>query len=376
MRWWRREHSLVGAARHGTPGEPLHKIIGAIKRCGFSPEEYVGANPDLRQLPDTDAVMVHLIATGIDEGRQFPVTLDLDGLEELGELRLAPEFKAAAAALLVNNGLAPASPFWSRTAGEQRSFWTALIPALRKMATPYLIVGDSHSGLYRHMIADAGRLPLVPVHVLLSACSALGLGNPDSRSGATRRLAPLAEAIPPDARAIFKFGQVDVEFVFAFRRIEAGQAQFDPDEFDRFCRRSVRSYVGFLEEHFRHADIAVVSTFPPTLSDDAWREGYMNAQIAVTEGDLPLEALRAGIKQLQVPGLIERTRHHAHYNEILRHHALCAGFAFIDDFSPFVGAGGIVDPEFIPTTGGRDHHLERSPTAPIIKAIIARTVLP
>jgi len=372
VRLWCREHPLAGAARRRGGGARLNKVIAAIKRCGFFPADYVYANPDLAQLPDADAAMMHFVAVGVDEERQFPINLDLDGFDELGALELAPDFKAAIAAILVNNYLAPSSSFWGLCAGNQRAFLATLIPTLRRWASPYLIIGDSHSGLYRHLIVG-GRQPLLPVHVLMSACSAVGLSNPDSRSGAARRMVPLAEALPRDARLIFKFGQVDVEFVFAFRRIETGHHRFDPEAFDQFCRRSVFSYVNFLNDHFKHHNVAVTSIFPPTLSDEAWREGYVNAHIAAAEGDHPLEAIRAGVKQLEIPTVVERTRHHARYNEILRHRVAASGFAFIDDFSPFLGADGVVDPRFIPTTRGRDHHLERAPAAPIIKDIIART---
>jgi hypothetical protein len=367
---------MAGTARRRAPGAPLDKIITALERCGFSPQAYVRANRDLLlRLPDADTATIHLIAYGITEGRRFPIDLDPEGFDALGALGLAPAFKAATAAALVNNALAPASAFWSRSAGEQRALWKRLIPMLQGMATPYLIVGDSHSSLYRHLITEGTR-PLLPVHVLLSACSALGLGNPQSRSGGAHRLAPLAQAIPPDVPTVFKFGQVDVEFVFAFKRIEAGERQFDPQQFDQFCGRSVESYIGFLDDHFGHAAVTVASIFPPTLSDAAWREGYVNAHVAATEGDRPLEEIRAGVRQLAVPDLRERTRHHAHYNGILRDRVARSGFAFLDDFSPFVGAAGVVDPRFIPTTGGRDHHLERQPTTPIIRDIIAARVLP
>jgi hypothetical protein len=372
VRWWRRERAFEEAARRRAQGAPLHRLLASLERCGFNAGNYVRANPDLQQLGDLNTATMHLIAGGLAEGRQFPIDLDLDGLNELVELNLPPDFKVVAAATLVNNGIAPAARVWIRGANEQRSFWARLMPILKRMASPYLIIGDSHSGLYRHVISSPR--PLVPVHLLISACSAVGLGNRDSRSGAARRLAPLAEAIG-SVPAIFKFGQVDVEFVHAFKRIDAGQARFDPEEFDGFCRRSVGSYVGFLDDHFSHAAVTLASIFPPTLSDEAWRQGYVNAHIADTESDRPLEELRASMKQLQVPTLFERTRHHAYYNEILRDHAGRSGFAFVDDFSPFIGADGVVDSRFLPTTGGRDHHLEKSPTATILRNIISRTVI-
>jgi hypothetical protein len=73
--------------------------------------------------------------------------------------------------------------------------------------------------------------------------------------------------------------------VFVFKRIETGHHWFEPEAFDQFCRRSVFSYVGFLNDHFKHHNVAVASIFPPTLSDEAWREGYVNAHIAATEGE-------------------------------------------------------------------------------------------
>jgi hypothetical protein len=46
--------------------------------------------------------MMHFVAVAIDEERRFPIDLDLDGFDELGALDLAPDFKAAIAAVLLN----------------------------------------------------------------------------------------------------------------------------------------------------------------------------------------------------------------------------------------------------------------------------------
>src|SRR6185437_11761165 len=47
---------------------------------------------------------------------------------------------------------------------------------------PFLLVGDSHSNLYRRSSVRATEW-LTPIHVLCSAGSAQGLVNPASRSG-------------------------------------------------------------------------------------------------------------------------------------------------------------------------------------------------
>jgi hypothetical protein len=187
-------------------------------------------------------------------------------------------------------------------------------------------------------------------------------------------LVPLVEALPPEVATIFKFGQVDVEFVFNFKRIESRVAPFDADRFEEFCRRSAQSYVGFLGDHFHRRDVAVASIFPPALSDETWRAGYTNAHIAALEGDRSAEEIAAGVRLLEIPTLPERTRHHALYNAVLRELALRARLDFIDDFSPFIGADGLVDRAFTPETKGTNHHLERAPTAAIMRRIITANV--
>jgi hypothetical protein len=366
---WPRDPWVIRARRRAA-GETLERIVDAIRQCGFSESAYLAANPDLvRALPDHLSAMMHFIATGSYESRVFPVDLRLDGLWALSRLDLKDDFKASMIYVLINNYCQLESSLWKKSPRELCAFWAQLVGIIRSAGTPYVIIGDSHSILYRQLILGDGA-PIMPVHIMLSASSAMGLSNPASRSGARQRLAPLAEALPDSVGILFKFGQVDVEFVSVFKRVEAASTNYDLTEFDQFCRRSVRSYIEFLSTHFCNRDVAIISTFPPALSDEAWRAGYINAHVAALETDGSIETIIAGVKQLQIPTLPERTRQHARYNEMLRGAALEAGFDFIDDFSPFLGPGAVLDPAFVLTSRGSDHHLERAPTTPTIKRII------
>ncbi|OYX29785.1 MAG: hypothetical protein B7Y99_12590, partial [Caulobacterales bacterium 32-69-10] len=214
-------------------------------------------------------------------------------------------------------------------------------------ALPYVVIGDSHS---RHLIRRSARDGrwLLPVHFLCTGSSARGLANPASLSGWNHRVAALlselAEADSP-IPVLFEFGQVDVEFVFTFKRLSEERRTFEPDAFSDFVRGTVDSYLGFLAGALpeRLKPFAtVVSIFPSSLSDAAWRQGYINAHIADLHGEANAVALSQRLRAIDIPHEAARTAQHRLFNAALAAGAAARGLRFLDIFSPLIGDLGTV----------------------------------
>jgi hypothetical protein len=234
-------------------------------------------------------------------------------------------------------------------------------------AAPVAVVGDSHSThLVRRSLRE-GRW-LLPLHLLCTGASARGLRNPTAAAGAGVRVKAFLAELPP-MPTIFMFGQVDVEFVHAFKRLEAGEAAFDARAFDAFAAETVDRYIGFLAEALPPAlkpQARVATIFPPALSDAAWRQGYVNAHIAELHGPADL----AGLAELEIPSLLERTRLHGRFNETLAAAARAAGLAMLDVFTPLLTTRGTVRRAHLGRGRGANHHLGYAASrTPLVEAV-------
>lgn len=248
-----------------------------------------------------------------------------------------------------------------RAAAHPASRLEHRLPALAAGgARPYGLVSDSHGRLLcrRDRRGDAW---LLPIWSLETGASARGLGG-EGRSGAGPRVrAALARLLAIEGLPILvKFGQVDIEFVHPFKRLAAGALAFDEAEFDAFLDETIERYADFLVRAVPaelRARVRVTSPFPPVLSDDAWRAGYVNAHIVDQHGPAGAD-LAAALAGLEIPDIARRTALHRRAGERLRQAAEAEGFVFVDDLSPFLGADGRVDPALVGRAAGRDHHLD------------------
>jgi hypothetical protein len=374
---FRRATGLRAVAMRRVRPETMENVADALFQAGFSPLAYRSAYDDLaKSLQDDHAATLHFVAYCREDTRPFPIHLALEGLRRLFQLRVSLRFKANVAVAVLNSVCAPSSPLWNDSASIQRAFWGDLLAILRQAGKPYFIIGDSHAHLYRRIVCRKDGL-LIPIPIQCLASSAMGLSNAASRSGAGTRLAQLGRALAEvsafsEIPILFKFGQVDVEFVFNFDRIKNDQFKFCGDKFGLFCLRSVDSYLDFVSEHFSGNCVSIISLFPPALSDASWREGYANAHVVAIESSQGLDEVIAGVQKLEIPSLPERTRLHAYYNRLLREKAAQKKFGFLHDFPYFLGQDGVLDPSFIPTHRGTDHHLEAHPTTLLIHELIAK----
>jgi len=160
---------------------------------------------------------------------------------------------------------------------------------------------------------------------------------------------------------LMKFGQVDIEFVQVFKRLASGEALFSQAAFDAFADETIALYAAFLAGVVPVAQrgrVRVMSLFPPALSDSAWREGYLNAHMVAVHGPPDTGDLTARLADLEIPDLGQRTALHAAVNVRLRAAIEAQGFVWGDDFTPWLGQDGLLDPAWLGPAAGRDHHLD------------------
>lgn len=246
----------------------------------------------------------------------------------------------------------------------------AMIAALEaRGASPVLIAGDSHSRLYVQRDRQGAHW-LLPLHHLATGASARGLARAGSRTGEGDRLRDLlagASAAGAGFPVLLVYGQVDVEFVFAFKRLEQDPpANHDPVIFDAFCHETAETYAAFAAELPMTRNLTLAAIFPPALSDEAWRQGYLNAHIAHQHTTLDVVALGESLAAAGVEDLAARTAQHRAFNSHLRAAAQARGLDILEAFGDLLDADGVAGRERLGRAAGRDHHLDAEAVRPAL----------
>lgn len=258
---------------------PALDFIHLLQRTGFSAEAYRDAYGDLAALNwSTTQALSHFFLHGLDEQRIAPLALDHDALITLARLPLRDaNFKAkllgSLAGHLFDNVHHPYGlPI------EQR--WPIIRALARAGACPYFIAGDSHSHQYA-LMGTRNAAWMLPIHLLCTGGSAAGLGNPASRSGygnLLRHAVHVIQTLPgaDEVPFLLQFGQVDIEFVYHFQRVREARHRLSLDHYRAFCDTTLKQYIQFVTTLFGsppRPSVALVSLFPPALSDAAWQQG-------------------------------------------------------------------------------------------------------
>ena len=346
-----------------------------LAAAGFDPDAYIADNPGLAAKGLTASrATEHFLRHGYAEARnlrlqKLPHTLALFDTEcEPDRERCAMICQRVYA---VQSRMPESADYlWSGDTAVLDDFF------LRTGAAPFFVIGDSHSHAYRRY-GTAGRTWWAPVPLLCTAGSAMGLTRPSSRTGYGPKILRWAERNSSGAGqrypVLVKFGQVDIEFVWNFRRIRDKAVAFSRSAFDGFAEQVLAEYFAFLDalaSRIGSARLHVCSIFPPALNDASWKEGYVNGHVGQLEGDRSLEALAEGVRTLEIPDQVTRTQMHAAFNTGLREGCLVRGLGFIDDFHPLLGPDGILDQRYVPLTAGRDHHVGYWAVADPINALL------
>ena len=344
-------------------------FLDLLQRTGFSPEAYRDHHADFASLNwgPTEA-LDHFLRHGLGERRDVPMTLDRDAFVALARLPIAnTALKARLLTGLAQYLFADTGHPYGPAIGER---WPAVRDLMPQGARPYFIIGDSHSG-HLNLTGTRDAEWLLPIHLLCTAGSAAGLGNPASRSGygpMLREAMKTIQALPgSDAMPfLIQFGQVDIEFVYHFRRVRDNRRALDLDDYRRFCDETLARYIRFVAEMFDppgRKRVFIASVFPPALSDESWKRGHINDDISQRETDISVQELSAGIRELEVVNFRQRTEIHLHFNAQLKIACERLGFRFLDLATGFLGADGLLDPRYIsPERQGFEHHLDTRQT--------------
>lgn len=364
----------------------LKPVAELVKSFGFSGSEYKARYPDLQGFTDDD-VLAHYLMHGITESRDAGVAYCRENFAEyLAAFKALDIADQARHAFLTEHFL---GEYLRKVVGFHGTFpeFDALSPtdletifALKPHGLfPVLVIGDSHSVQYMQVITKDGQT-YFPLRLACIGGTARGLSNPSSNLGFGERIATLISATDSLLKRyhvpiIFKFGQVDIEFVYNMRRAARNETTWDQSDFEEFARQSVERYLRFLQDIIEpYADIVYVcSVNAPVLSNEAWAEGYLKAhfQLELTgEQDCHAETFEA-IKTLEMPSLKDRTSGHAYFNRLLKRGVTKCGFEFFDDFKPFINRRtGVISTSYIAETRGTDCHIDWRPSSKKMMSII------
>ena len=172
------------------------------------------------------------------------------------------------------------------------------------------IFGDSHTHALAALQCSSHAIFAYP----FVAGSAMGLRHADSRSGYRHVLDAGLASVPRAEHVAFKFGQVDVDFVFYLKLVR------DPSlSFEAFAADSVSKFMSFvipaLERHRIGRDRFTLLTPHPTVVTDAHlRESLCT--LPFMRADFRAQ-FTAQLDALELPDMATRTRHGRHYCDLL-----------------------------------------------------------
>jgi len=346
------------------------RLADYVRACGFDAHAYLQQNADLRAaLSDAPAALNHFLEFGCNEDRTVQCGRLPDGLEALSALEIPDRqygntlFRSICIAQLNNPGTA--ERLWQ---GIGRPTLDAI---RRRGGMPYFVIGDSHANHY-FRLDRIGEKWLTPLVLVCHGATALDLANANAPISFRQNILRWSAREAPDADIpiFLKFGGLDAEFRWFLRCLKNNVQHFSMDEFEHHARHSVVRYGCFLADLTKTiatARLRVCSVFPSVLPDARWAEGFVRAHRVSPERD---RLLLRQLQTLEVPQLQIRTDMRALYNSYLRTMCEESGFIFVDDFTPLLGAGGVLDPRYLGQNGGDDHHVDHDATKSAIMEIL------
>ena len=357
---WERKHLL-----RFFPYSPRF-VYRLIQQCGFYPQAYRESWPDLVANLQSDLWsaphFVHYMEHQTKVIRGFAIRLNFDVLDTLCRLPMLSRVRKAS---LVRS-LIQAEMDFDKECVYRKEWWDRTIEALRAVGDPLLIIGDSHSLIYRQTTrALFGRVS-VPLHVFCGGGSAVGLANPKSRSGYSTRLEKIFQALAKSSDhglampVCFAFGQVDSEFVYTYKRIKEQQQDFVFSKGAMFLKTVAEAYLKWIATLGIH-NVYVIGVNPPCV-DDAFildtysiqMSTYHQSNLMDGESEAEVAALIGRMARLEFPTKKVRTALHALFNDRLREISRPLGFRYLDNFQDMVGPDGCIDAKYACALEGQE----------------------
>jgi hypothetical protein len=345
------------------PSSP-RSLYAHIEAAGFSPECYRHSWPDLiAGLPSDEWSAIHYVQFSeaeIKTPRVFPIDLDFEGLQKLADLNsINPRHKASVLRNLVQSQID-----FNPAIIKSFQFCERVLAILARVGHPMIVIGDSHSRVYRQTI-PWGKQTIIPINILCGGGSATGLPRRTSRSGYGAMLGDALGALSAVARVstspvpiCFNFGQVDIEFVHTYQRIKHQQFVAADGSYESFREATTNNYLDWIAT-MPPASYFVLGVNPPCLDDDFIKAAYdiqmkvyVEARVAdVSDGD-DFQCILSKLATLALPDKLQRTRDHRYFNAHLASAAKTRNLQYIDSFDLFLGADGCIDPKYACASDG------------------------
>jgi hypothetical protein len=215
--------------------------------------------------------------------------------------------------------------------------------------TEILVLGDSHSRVFRHW-RFAVAFPRVAFTVCdVGGATASGLANPNSKTQAYSRFREALSGASPDW-IVVSLGEVDTGFVIWYR------AEKYKAPVDEMLGLAIEKYTEFLRDlHSSHRRIVVVSAPLPTIEDgNTWGEvANQRKEVAAS--------------------LLERTDLTLRFNKAIERFAHENRVVFVGLDSASLSRNGAVRPE-LKSRDPLDHHYDQSRYAKLIVRELKRVL--
>lgn len=375
------EHELA-RLRELYPSSDPAALLQAAGALGFSANEYLRTNHDLVEagLDENGATYHYLSCGALHEQRRFNAFTKEGGPSWIAALETFPLDGPASRMLLVNLML---NRIWSDRLPLDAGHGMCaefLAVCRRKAIRPLLMIGDSHCQAYL-LPQEIGGNVYIPLPMVCHGGSAAGLANSGSKSGFGTSITHFFDAHgglirDSELPCFFKFGQVDAEFVWIFKRAQRHETHWSVSDFEAFAGNAVTRYMDFIGHlsaaHGLVDQLRILSIFPPTLSDASWHKGYVNARIGRLESDMAGDVLSEKVRQLSIPTQRQRTRLHALWNALVMTECARRGLTYVDDFQMLLDQRGLVDDAYTAGHDGADHHLAVALMGGVVRNIFER----
>ena len=337
---------------------PPRNLYTLLANAGFRPEAYRKSWPDLdAALLTNERAFEHFVQfvdAEVKYPRTFPMTIDEPGLRALVGTHALSRYNRAR----IVRALLQAHIDYHPDCVTSAPFWLAAFDAIATVGSSIVICGDSHSLIYRQ-VAQGSNGAIIPLSVFCGGGSAAGLANPQSRSGYGRKLeaagAALDEALRQHRAPVpvcFAFGQVDLEFVFNYRRARSRACAFSLAEAGAFCRTAAETYVAWLKDRLP-VMATVLGVNPPCVDDSdlaatyaVQTRTYVAGGVAELAAGSTLDEIVASLAELEYPAKVDRTGIHDVFNTCLRVQCAQHGIAYLDCFEELLGDDGCIGRQF------------------------------
>ena len=188
---------------------------------------------------------------------------------------------------------------------------------------------------------------------IMKAGSAMGLDNTDSILNYHYVIKKKLIEIK-DEPIIFKFGQVDVEFVYYLKLVRNPSLNFND-----FAILSVNHYFNFIKKNLKGMQLSIMSIYPPCVNDKYIKSALLNPLPNNIKDDFSQK-----IENIVIPSLKQRTMYSIFYNELLKKKSEQYKIPFIDIFKP------IFDKHYKFINNDSNHHISNKEAIDIINSII------